>query len=166
MDAVTTIACVGLGSNLDQPERQVRRAIDLLRGLPRSRLVAVSSLYRSKPFGPVEQPDFINAAAALETGLGPKSLLESLQAVERAMGRQPAGRWGPRLIDLDLLIYGEEVIETAGLQVPHPGIAERNFVLLPLMEIVPELVVPGLGRIRDIAVNDSEPRITRLTGNH
>ncbi|NIV17766.1 MAG: 2-amino-4-hydroxy-6-hydroxymethyldihydropteridine diphosphokinase [Woeseiaceae bacterium] len=156
------LAYIGLGSNLDSPEAQVERAIRRLDSIPRSNVVARSSLYRSAAFGPVEQPDFINAVAALSTRLSSGRLLAELKRLEEAMGRRPAVRWGPRRIDLDLLLYGEDVVDRPGLKVPHPGIAERNFVLLPLREIAPELVVPGLGRLADIEVNENEPGISRV----
>ena len=135
----------------------------MLGELPKSRLVARSSLYRSAPFGGVEQPDFVNAVAALETQLDARSLLEQLQHIEQSRGRERGGqRWGPRVIDLDLLVYDDVVIDEPELTVPHPGIAERNFVLLPLREIAPELEIPGLGRVDRIAVNEEEPRISRI----
>lgn len=156
------LALVGIGSNLDDPVAQVGRAVDALALLPDSEVLIVSSLYRSAPFGPVEQPDFVNAAAALETALAPRALLAGFKRIERELGRRPAERWGPRAIDLDLLAYGEAVIDEPDLVVPHPGIAERNFVLLPLAEIAPDLVIPRLGRVSDIPVSDAEPRIRRI----
>lgn len=156
------LAYIGLGSNLDDPEAQIERAIRRLGSIPQSRVAARSSLYRSAPFGPVEQPDFINAVAALSTRLSGRRLLEELKHLEEELGRRPGERWGPRLIDLDLLVYGTDTINEDGLTVPHPGIGERNFVLLPLREIAPDLVVPGLGRLAGIAVNENEPRISRV----
>lgn len=156
-------AYIGIGSNLNGPVEQVETAFGLLGELPDSRLVARSSLYRSAPFGGVEQPDFVNAVAALETQLDARSLLEQLQHIEQSRGRERGGqRWGPRVIDLDLLVYDDVVIDEPDLTVPHPGIAERNFVLLPLREIAPELEIPGLGRVDSIAVNEEEPRISRI----
>ncbi len=155
-------AYVALGSNLDDPVQQIQKAFGLLADLPDTSLVASSSLYRSAPFGPVEQPDFINAVVALQTSLGARALLEHLQAIERSQGRERKVRWGPRALDLDLLVYGAEVIDEPRLTVPHPGIVERNFVLLPLKEIAPELVIPGTGRVADIAVDENEPRISRI----
>ncbi len=156
-------AYVGLGSNLNGPARQVETAFGLLKELPDTRLVARSSLYRTAPFGGVEQPDFVNAVAALETQLGAHALLEQLQHIEHIRGRERDGvRWGPRVIDLDLLVFHDVVIDEPDLIVPHPGIAERNFVLLPLREIAPELVIPGLGRLDSIAVNEEEPQISRI----
>ena len=154
---------VGLGSNLQMPARQVEDAFDLLADIPGSRLVLKSSLYRSSAFGGIEQPDFINAVAALLTTLEPQELLAALQDIEKRQGRDREGaRWGPRVLDLDLLIHSAAVIDRPGIIVPHPGIAERNFVLLPLGEIAPDLVIPGLGRVADLPVNTDEPRISRI----
>jgi 2-amino-4-hydroxy-6-hydroxymethyldihydropteridine diphosphokinase len=155
-------AFVGIGSNQDDPPRQVEKAFTSLQEMPGTTLTARSSLYRSAPFGPVQQPDFINAVAQLETELDVTALFQHLQAVEELLGRRRGVRWGPRIIDLDLLVFADVVIETATLAVPHPGIAERNFVLLPLQEIAPDLIVPGLGRVAEISVNMDEPRISRI----
>jgi len=156
-------AYVGLGSNLDDPGRQIEAAFELLHEIPETRLIARSSLYRSAPFGGVEQPDFVNAAAALLTRLTAQELLGKFQEIERARGRERDGlRWGPRVLDLDLLVFSSQVIEEPDLSVPHPGIAERNFVLLPLRDLAPDLMIPGLGRVASIHVNEQEPRITRI----
>jgi 2-amino-4-hydroxy-6-hydroxymethyldihydropteridine diphosphokinase len=156
-------AYVGLGSNLQLPARQVDDALGLLADIQGTRLVAASSLYRSTPFGGVEQPDFVNAVAALLTILSPGELLAELQGIELRQGRERDGsRWGPRVLDLDLLVYSGASIDEPGLTVPHPGIAERNFVLLPLGEIAPDLVVPGLGRVAGLPVNKDEPKISRI----
>ncbi|MBK1692660.1 2-amino-4-hydroxy-6-hydroxymethyldihydropteridine diphosphokinase [Ectothiorhodospira mobilis] len=139
-------AFIGIGANLDDPASQVRRGLEALRGLPRSRLMRASSLYRNPPMGPRDQPDYVNAVCALETRLPPEGLLQALQAVEARHGRRRDGtRWGPRTLDLDLLLYGDRVLHTPRLTVPHPGIAQRAFVLHPLAEIAPELEIPGLG---------------------
>ena len=157
-------AYVGLGSNLQGPAGQIENAFDMLAALPQTRLIARSSLYRSAPFGGVEQPDFVNAAAALLTRLTAKQLLAELQQIETWRGRERGDiRWGPRVLDLDLLVYGNEIIQDTDLVVPHPGIAERNFVLLPLWEVAPGLVIAGLGRIDRIPVNLAEPKISRIT---
>lgn len=141
-------AYIGIGSNLEDPKAQVLRAGEALKALPATRLVRISPLYRSKPFGPVSQPDFVNAVAGVLTQLEPRALLEALHAIERAFGR-PAQRqrWGPRIIDLDLLVYGRERRDEPDLSLPHPGIVERNFVLYPLCDLAPDLDVPGLGRV-------------------
>ena len=125
-------------------------------------MTARSSLYRSAPFGPVDQPDFVNAVAQLRTELDVTQLFRQLQSIEKQRGRRRGERWGPRIIDLDLLVFDDEVLDSPALTVPHPGIAERNFVLLPLQEIAPDLIIPGLGRVADIAVNRDEPRISRV----
>ena len=156
-------AYVGIGSNLDNPARQVETAFGALDELPSTRVFLRSSLYRSAPFGGIEQPDFVNAVAALLTQLDPEALLQALQGLQRARGRdQDEVRWGPRVLDLDLLVYSGQTIDKSSLRVPHPGIAERNFVLLPLAEIAPELRVPALGQVARIPVNPSEPRIERI----
>lgn len=156
-------AYVGVGSNLHGPARQVEIAAALLADIPDTRLIATSSLYRSGAFGGIEQPDFVNAVAAVITTLSPADLLGELQAIENRQGRERGEtRWGPRVIDLDLLVYSREKIEDPELTVPHPGIRERNFVLLPLGEIAPDLVVPGLGGVASIPVNMDEPSISRI----
>jgi len=157
-------AYVGIGSNLQGPARQIDEATDLLAEIPGIQLFSVSQKYRSAPFGGVEQPDFVNVVAALLTRLAPQDLLGTLQDIEIRQGRERNNiRWGPRVLDLDLLVYSDWKIDEPGLTVPHPGIGERNFVLLPLGEIVPELVVPGLGRVAGIPVNMDEPSVSRIT---
>jgi 2-amino-4-hydroxy-6-hydroxymethyldihydropteridine diphosphokinase len=141
-------AYVGIGSNLDQPARQVVRAFDALAELSATRLITRSPLYRTKPFGEVVQPAFVNAVAGLVTQLTPEALLDALRGIERELGRAPPReRWGPRLIDLDLLVLGRESRASDILKLPHPGIAERDFVLYPLADIAPDLDVPGVGRV-------------------
>lgn len=140
-DPVT--AYIGLGSNLEDPQRQLERALDALRRLRRSELVRSSPFYRSVPMGPADQPDYLNAVAALRTQLAPLELLDQLQSIEAAQGRRRGPqRWGPRTLDLDLLLYGGEVIDSPRLVVPHPGLTERNFVLVPLFDIAPGLLLP------------------------
>ncbi len=149
--AVWQPAYIGLGSNLEEPRVQIRRACAGLQAVAATRLVRVSPLYRSTPFGPVPQPDFVNAVAALLTQLDVRSLFGELQALERALGRPVERvRWGPRIIDLDLLVYGRERREEPDLTLPHPGIVERNFVLYPLADLAPDLDVPGLGRVAEL----------------
>jgi 2-amino-4-hydroxy-6-hydroxymethyldihydropteridine diphosphokinase len=156
-------AYVALGSNLDDPRVQVERALDALDGLPQTRRVLRSSLYRSRPFGPVAQPDFVNAVAGLLTTLSPAALLAQLQEIEARLGRErPSVRWGPRRIDLDLLVHGGARLAEPGLALPHPGIAERAFVLVPLAEIAPDLEVPGLGRVRELAGRVDSADLERL----
>jgi 2-amino-4-hydroxy-6-hydroxymethyldihydropteridine diphosphokinase len=144
-------AYVGLGSNLSGPEAQVRGAAQRLASLPRSRLVLLSRLFGSRPLGPAGQPDYVNAAAGILTELTAVELLRELQVLEAQAGR-PAVRdhWGPRVIDLDLLIFGTEQSTAPDLVLPHPGVVERNFVLYPLADIAPDLEVPGRGRVREL----------------
>lgn len=156
-------AFIGLGSNLDNPVDQVRRAFDALKCLPQSRWIAASGLYRSTPMGPVAQPDFINAVALLETRLTPDELLGELLHIERLHGRVRDGvRWGPRTLDLDLLLYGNECICTPTLRVPHPGVADRNFVVIPLAELAPDLHVPGHGVVRSLQETISPAGLERI----
>jgi len=144
-------AYIGLGSNLDDPVQQVSRAMAALESLPATRCVARSSLYRSHPLGEAAQPDYINAVVLLETRLRAHDLLRELQAIEARQGRiRRAGeRWGPRTLDLDLLLYGEELYSDPQLTVPHPELVRRDFVLYPMFEITPDLVIPGAGSLRD-----------------
>lgn len=156
-------AYVGIGSNLDEPASQVRRALAALSGLPQTRLVSQSSLYRSKPLGPAAQPDFVNAVAALLTRLAALDLLHALRSLEAVLGREPPRvRWGPRRIDLDLLMFAGEQSESPELTLPHPGIVQRNFVLYPLLEVAPGLNVPGCGRVAELAARVDPAGIWRL----
>ena len=140
-------AYIGLGSNLGDREATLRRALDLLG----DEVVAVSSFRETEPVGYLDQPRFLNAAAALDTELAPRALLDRLLEVERELGRTREGpRFGPRTIDLDLLLYGDRTIDEPGLTVPHPRLAERLFVLEPLAELDPDLDVPGHGRVADL----------------
>lgn len=141
-------AFVGLGSNLDRPQDNVRHALDGLADLPATTLHARSRLYGSRPMGPMDQPDYVNAVAWLRTSLEPHALLTELQRLEAAAGRARTGeRWGPRTLDLDLLVHGDRVVDDERLRLPHPGLGTRAFVLLPFAEIAPDVHVPGLGRI-------------------
>ena len=156
-------AYIGVGSNLEDPRAQVLAAITRLAQLPRTRLVLASKLYRSRPFGPVAQPDFVNAVAGILTQLEPKALMGELHAIESAMGRpEQHEHWGPRIIDLDLLAQGRERRAEPHLTLPHPGIVGRNFVLYPLAEIAPDLDLPGLGRVADLAAAVTAEGITLL----
>lgn len=134
-------AYIGLGSNLENPRNQVITALDELNQLPHCRLVVASKLYQSEPLGP-PQPDFINAVAALETTLSPLELLDQLQELEQRHQRVRREHWGPRTLDLDLLLYGDRRVDHPRLQVPHPELTKRNFVLYPLAELAPELTLP------------------------
>jgi len=160
-------AYVALGSNLERPVAQVRRAFAALAQLPRTRLVRPSGLYGSKPMGPVAQPDFVNAAAGLLTELEVEAFFEELRRLERVLGRTaPRERWGPRLIDLDLLLFDQVTRDSVELQLPHPGIVERNFVLYPLAEVAPDLNVPGQGRVAQLAARASSDGIWRLDSEY
>ena len=146
-DRRVTTAFIGIGSNLDNPLLQVQTALRELAQIPNTELIRSSSLYRTPPMGPPDQPDYINAVAALTTTLSPTELLDALQALEARHGRVRTIHWGPRTLDLDLLLYGNETVHTARLTVPHPGIAQRAFVVLPLAEIAPALEIQGLGAL-------------------
>lgn len=152
MQSVWMPAYVALGSNLDDPSAQIRAALLRLQTLEATRLVSTSRLYRSAPLGPQDQPEFVNAVVGLLTHLEPRELLVRLKQVEADMGREvPVRRWGPRRIDLDLLVYGTQRIDEPDLIVPHPGVPERNFVLYPLRDIAPDLIVPGQGSVTSLA---------------
>ncbi len=144
------IAFVGLGSNLADPLVQVRQALMELESIPGTRVTARSSLYRTSPVGYLEQPDFINAVASVQSTLRPQALLSALLAIENRHGRRRAMRDAPRTLDLDLLLYGEEVLEEHGLTLPHPRLHERAFVLAPLAEIAPGAMVPGRGLVQEL----------------
>ena len=144
-----TIAYVGLGANLGPREVTLRRAVDLLAEAEGVHVLEVSQLRETDPVGVVDQPPFLNGAARIETSLEPRALLEVMLGIERALGRVREERWGPRTVDLDLLVYGDETVDEPGLTVPHPRLSERRFALEPLAELEPELEVPGLGRVSD-----------------
>ncbi|CNI78437.1 2-amino-4-hydroxy-6-hydroxymethyldihydropteridine diphosphokinase [Yersinia mollaretii] len=134
---------IALGSNQAMPLQQVKTALEALEHLPRTRLVACSPFYRTKPLGPQDQPDFLNAVVALDTSLPPEQLLDHTQAIERNQGRvRKEQRWGPRTLDLDIMLYGDQVITTDRLTVPHYGLKEREFMLYPLADIAPDLIFP------------------------
>jgi len=149
---VATRAYVGLGANLGDREATIRRAVELLAATPGIDVVAVSTLRETDPVGYADQPRFLNGVAALETALAPRALLDRLLAVERELGRVrgEGPRFGPRTIDLDLLLHGDEVVDEPGLVVPHPRLAERRFVLEPLHELEPGLVLPDGRRVSDL----------------
>ncbi len=142
---------IGLGSNLNDPILQIHTALQSLASVRDSSLLRHSSLYCNPPMGQLLQPNYVNAVAALDTHLSALALLDELQRLEQASGRvRTAERWGPRTLDLDLLLYGEEVIHHPRLRVPHPGLSQRNFVLYPLEEIAPDLMIPGHGQLHDL----------------
>jgi 2-amino-4-hydroxy-6-hydroxymethyldihydropteridine diphosphokinase len=144
---------IGLGSNLADPEMQVRSALNELKNIADTELLQSSSLYKSPPMGPQDQPDYINAVALCETELAPLDFLAALQAIEQQHGRVRNRHWGERTLDLDLLVYGQEIVELPGLTIPHPGIAERAFVLYPMAEIAPNIIVPKFGAISELVAN-------------
>ncbi|WP_444903053.1 2-amino-4-hydroxy-6-hydroxymethyldihydropteridine diphosphokinase [Microbulbifer sp. CnH-101-E] len=134
---------IGLGSNLSEPQKQLRSALAAMEEIPDCRLLRCSSFYHSAPIGPGEQPDYVNAVAELECALTPIELLDQLQTIEQAHGRERSVRWGARTLDLDVLLFGEQQLDETRLQVPHPRMAERNFVLQPLAELDPQLQLPS-----------------------
>jgi 2-amino-4-hydroxy-6-hydroxymethyldihydropteridine diphosphokinase len=155
-------AYVGLGSNLQDPPSRIDAAFEALGSLPQSLLISRSPRYGSRPMGSIEQPDFCNAVAALLTQLDAQAFFEQLRAIEVRLGRTPPReRWGPRLIDLDLLVFGSQVSTQESLRLPHPGIVQRNFVLYPLRDVAPDLIVPGAGRVADLARAVSDEGIWR-----
>ena len=142
-----TLAYVGIGANLGPREETLRRAVELLGRADGVEVVGVSELRETDPVGVVDQPPFLNGAVSVETTLSPRVLLDLLLEVERSLGRERGERWGPRFVDLDLLVYGNEVLDEPGLHVPHPRLHERRFALEPLAEMSPELEIPGRGTV-------------------
>lgn len=162
-DTVWRPAYIGLGGNLGDPAVRLREACSALRAMPECRALVVSPFYRTAPFGPVPQPDFINAVAGLLTRLPPHGLLGALRSLEVRLGRRPPReRWGPREIDLDLLVHGTTELVDATLTLPHPGVPQRDFVLYPLRDIAPDLWVPGSGRVRDLAARVEDRGAVRI----
>jgi 2-amino-4-hydroxy-6-hydroxymethyldihydropteridine diphosphokinase len=145
-----TIAYVGLGANIGPREVTLLRAVDLLGEAGGVDVLAVSTLRETEPVGVVDQPRFLNGAVQIDTSLTPQALLDLLLEIERSLGRVREARWGPRTVDLDLLVYGDESVDQPGLRVPHPRLRERRFALEPLAELDPELDVPGLGRVSEL----------------
>jgi 2-amino-4-hydroxy-6-hydroxymethyldihydropteridine diphosphokinase len=156
-------AYVGLGSNLGDSRSVLRRAIEAIGSFPDTRIVLTSPHYRTVPFGPVEQGAFINAVAGVVTRRSPLEFLQALRSLERQLGRaETRVRWGPREIDLDLLVHGQETLATPELTLPHVGIPERDFVLYPLRDIAPQLHLPGMGRVAELASRVTDRGIERL----
>lgn len=145
------IAYIALGSNLHTPREQLKRALNALAQLPQTQLMAVSSFYRSKPLGPQDQPDYLNAAVEISTALSPLALLDELQRIENEQGRVRLRRWGERTLDLDILLYGDEIIQTERLTVPHYDMHNREFVIVPLAEIAPNLILPNGQKLAELA---------------
>ncbi len=144
-------AYVAIGSNLNHPDARVLEAFERLAALPATRSVLRSRLYKTRPLGPQDQPDFVNAAAGLLTQLTARELLEAMLGIEQAMGRNRQERWGPRVIDLDLIWMLGAPIDEPGLTLPHPGVSTRNFVLYPLADIAPSLAIPGHGNVLELS---------------
>ncbi len=157
-------AWIGLGSNLDDPVSQLQRAFGELDSLEHCCLQASSSLYASPPMGPADQPDYVNAVARLKTSLPATDLLDALQGIEQRHARRRSRHWGPRTLDLDLLLYAQAVIDTPRLRVPHPGIATRNFVLYPLAEVDRTLGIPGLGVVAQLLEHCPATGLKKLEG--
>jgi 2-amino-4-hydroxy-6-hydroxymethyldihydropteridine diphosphokinase len=155
-------AYVGLGSNLQQPLHQLLKAFDALSALPRTQMLARSSLYRSAPVGKTDQPDFVNAVAALRTGLAPGELLQALLQLEAQQGRVRSEPNAPRTLDLDLLLFDAQIIHQPGLDVPHPRMHERAFVLMPLAELDPKLIIPGRGAVAELLARVAAQDVTRI----
>lgn len=155
---------VGLGSNLDDPLSQLKRAIDSLKQIKSIELCNISNFYRSAPMGPQDQPAYINAVVEISTNLSAEELLDCLQNIENKQGRVRLERWGARTLDLDILLYGKDEINTERLVVPHNGLSERNFVLYPLCDLVDEsFEIPKLGKMSKLLPSCSMTGITRLT---
>ncbi|GLX84168.1 2-amino-4-hydroxy-6-hydroxymethyldihydropteridine diphosphokinase [Thalassotalea loyana] len=157
---------IGIGSNLSSPIEQVQRAIATLKTLEHCQFIKSSSIYGSKPMGPQDQPDYINAVAQIETTLSPLELLDKLQAIELAFGREriKGNRWGARIIDLDILLIDDLVIDSERLTVPHYGMQEREFVLLPLVEIEPNLILPDGSNLQTLSNNIDPNGLTIVSG--
>ncbi|MCW8832278.1 MAG: 2-amino-4-hydroxy-6-hydroxymethyldihydropteridine diphosphokinase [Colwellia sp.] len=156
-------AYIGLGSNLSEPITQVQNAIKAIEKIPHSQVTQVSSLYLSKPMGPQDQDDYINAVLALETPLTPLELLDALQTIENKAGRvRKDNRWGARILDLDIILFSNEVINSERLTIPHYGMCEREFVLLPLAEISPDLVLPNGESVKLLSQNIANNAMVKL----
>ena len=158
-----TPALIGIGANLGDPRARIAAALEALAALSDTTLLRNSSVYRTAPVGKTDQPDFYNAAALIRTTLAPRALLDALLAIELSQGRERSVPNAPRTLDLDLLLYGDQVIAEPGLVVPHPRMHERRFVLDPLVEITPYCVIPGRGPARDWLAKQLDQRVERLT---
>lgn len=154
---------IGLGSNLEKPEQQIKRACKSLQSLPETRLVATSPLYQSTAIGPGDQPDYINGVAELDTALTAEQLLDQLQTIENQQARKREIRWGPRTLDLDLLLFGDNEIDSHRLQVPHPRLHQRNFVLYPLHDLAPNLQLPDGQKLVTLLNQISSSGLKQLT---
>ncbi|GAB4267699.1 MAG: 2-amino-4-hydroxy-6-hydroxymethyldihydropteridine diphosphokinase [Methylomicrobium sp.] len=163
-DSPVVVAYIGLGSNLDNPIEQIRNAQQKIAALPGIDETGFSSLYRSPPMGPQDQPDYVNAVMSIATKCSAIDLLHALQTIEQLHGRIRRGeRWGARTLDLDVLLYGDREIDLPDLTVPHVGIAERAFVLYPLYELAPALTIPGKGTLADLVANCPKGGLQRIS---
>ncbi len=164
MTVSQTIAYIGLGSNLSEPIEQVKNAITEIKKIPQSQIVKESSLYLSKPMGPQDQNDYINAVIAIDTSLSAIELLDALQAIENKAGRvRKDNRWGARILDLDIILFGNKVINNERLTIPHYGMREREFVLLPLAEIAPTLSLPTGESVKYLSQNIANNAMVKLS---
>ena len=154
---------IGLGSNLDDPQSQLKKAIIAMEMVPSTSVAKTSSFYRSKPVGPQDQPDYVNAVVELDTELSAPVLLDYLQAIENAQGRERKVKWGARTLDLDILLFGDEIINDDRLQVPHVEMQNRGFVLLPLNEIFSDCIIPGVGAISSFLQQENTDDLLKLT---
>ena len=159
---MSTEIYIGLGSNLDHPAQQITNALRALAELPETTLLKAAPWYQSRAIGPGIQADYINTVAALSTELAPLQLLNELQGIEKAQGRKPTRRWGPRCIDLDILLFGQQQISEPTLSIPHPRLGERNFVIYPLADIAPDLVLPDATPLQQLLANSCAKGIVRL----
>jgi len=155
-------ACIALGANIGEPLRQIEAGFTALAALPDTRLLVRSSLYRSAPVGYADQPDFINAVAIIETSLDPHALLDALLTIERVNGRVREFPNAPRTLDLDIVLYGDSVVQDPGLTIPHARMLERAFVMVPLAEVAPDMRVPGRGSVRDLAARVDAASVAQL----
>jgi 2-amino-4-hydroxy-6-hydroxymethyldihydropteridine diphosphokinase len=154
---------IGLGSNIGDPQSQLKKAIIAMEMVPSTSVVKTSSFYRSKPVGPQDQPDYINAVVELDTGLSASVLLDYLQAIENEQGRERKVKWGARTLDLDILLFGDEIITDDRLQVPHAEMKNRGFVLLPLNEIFPDCMIPGVDTVSSLLQQDNVDDLVKLS---
>jgi len=157
---------LGIGSNLQGPQQQVNHGFSELQQLPECRDMLCSPLYLGPPMGAPGQPDYVNAVVSLVTTLAPHRLLQEVQAIEQAQGRVRKARWGARTLDIDLLLYGDMTLDTPDLQIPHPGIAQRAFVLYPLRDLAPDLTIPGVGKVVDLAAAVNAEGLVRIGRSH
>jgi 2-amino-4-hydroxy-6-hydroxymethyldihydropteridine diphosphokinase len=163
MNPLQATVYISLGTNLGDREKNLRDAVDLIIQLPHTSLVKQSKIYTTAAWGKTDQPDFLNRVVAISSALLPQQLMESLLLLEERMGRVRNDHWGPRIIDMDILFYGDEVIDSLTLQVPHPEMQHRNFVLVPLNEIAPELIHPVLKKNIAQLLDECSDKLTVLT---